>query len=96
MGVFPVANDGQQNDQPDPQQQNDGGGGDGQNPESDPAAEKFWKQMDERLDAAIARGVSKHVPRASKPGTARSGRTTLPEMIAQFMGGPFAPEKDKK
>lgn len=93
MGVFPVANDGQQQSdgQPDPQQQ-DGGGGDG-NSGTDPAAERFWAQMDERLDAAIARGVQKHVPRASKPGTARSGRTTLPEMIAQFMGGPFTPDK---
>lgn len=89
-----AADDQQQNDnQPDPQQQNSGdGGGDSG---TDAAAEKFWKQMDERLDAAIARGVQKHVPRA-KPGTQRTGRTTLPEMIAQFMGGPFAPERDKK
>lgn len=92
MGVFPVA-DQQSNDQPEPQQQNDGGDGNDQNSGADPAAEKFWKQFDERLDAAIERGVRKHVPRASKPGTQRTGRTTLPEMIAGFMGGPFTPDK---
>lgn len=49
--------------------------------------DKFWSRFDERLDAAIERGVKKHVP-TRKPGTQRTeGRTTVPQVIADFMWG---------
>jgi hypothetical protein len=65
--------------------------GEGQAPEQSDQEKSFWATFDERLDAAIERGVKKHVPRA-KPGTQRTqGRTTLPKIFADFMGGPFKP-----
>jgi hypothetical protein len=58
--------------------------------------DEFWARFDERLDAAIERGVKKHVPKRS-PGTSRTaGRLTLPQIIADAMGGPFTSESTRQ
>jgi hypothetical protein len=73
-------------------------------PEGDPpkegesAEDKFWARIDERLDAAIERGVKKHVPkRTANPSGARTaGRMTLPQIIADAIGGPFTSESTRQ
>lgn len=52
----------------------------------------FWSKMtsliDERFDAGVQRTIEKH----SKPGQSRNGgRTSVPKIIADLMGGPFKP-----
>jgi hypothetical protein len=72
-------------------------------PEGDPPAddgkaaeEKFWAKIDERLDAAIERGVKKHVPKRA-PGTSRAGgRSTFPQIFADLIGGPFESESSRQ
>lgn len=57
----------------------------------------FWQKLDERIDAGLQRGVEKFMPKKPKggePGTSRNGgRTTLPGIFADFMGGPFSRDK---
>jgi hypothetical protein len=61
------------------------------------AEDKFWARFDERLDAAIERGVTKHVPKRSPGATPRTaGRLTLPQIIADAIGGPFTSESTKQ
>lgn len=59
----------------------------GQNNEPD-AEESFWKKFDERLDEGVKRAIDTHL----KPGGQRTGRTTLPGMIADLFYGK-APQK---
>lgn len=62
-----------------------------ENPEGtdDKAEATFWAKLDERIDAAIDRGVQKY----ARPGTSRNGgRTTLPGILANIM---FGPEKSE-
>lgn len=64
----------------------------GQNTDSvdsgtDDVEAKFWTKLDQRIDAAIDRGVQKY----ARPAGQRTGRTTLPGMLANFM---FGPEKE--
>jgi hypothetical protein len=73
-------------------------------PEGDPPKEgenpedKFWARFDERLDAAIERGVKKHVPKrtANSSGPRTDGRLTLPKIVADFLGGPFESETSRQ
>jgi hypothetical protein len=65
-------------------------------PPKDDTEEKFWAKFDERLDAAIDRGVTKHVPKRTT-GTARTaGRLTLPQILADALGGPFTSETTRQ
>lgn len=48
----------------------------------------FWKRFDERLDAGVKRAIDTHL----KPGGQRTGRTTLPGVIADMFFGK-APQK---
>lgn len=43
----------------------------------------FWKKFDARLDEGVKRAVEQYVGR----GTSRSGRTTLPGLIADMFYG---------
>lgn len=67
-------------------------------PPKDDTEAKFWSQFDERLDAAIERGVKKHVPKrtANPSGPRTGGRLTLPQMIADAIGGPFTSESTRQ
>lgn len=65
---------------PDPSQ-GDKSGGD-PNPE-----ESFWKKFDERIDAAIDRKVDAYRKKAGT-GNSRTGRTTLPGILADLVFGP--------
>ena len=70
-------------DNQDPPKNNDGGNsGTDPNPE-----ESFWKKFDERIDAAIDRKVADYRKKAGT-GTSRSGRTTLPGILADLVFGP--------
>lgn len=72
-------------------------GAGGETEQKDAAAEAFFKRIDERLDAAIDRGVKRHLSRQKQTtGTARTGRTTLPGILAELMGGPFTPESKRQ
>lgn len=62
-----------------PEGQNSGGN-------TDPE-ESFWKKFDERIDGAIKRNVENYRKQA-RTGTSRSGRTTLPGILADFVFGP--------
>jgi hypothetical protein len=62
------------------------------------AETSFWAKFDERLDAAIERGVTKHVPKRSpaSSGPRTDGRLTLPKVLADFLGGPFESESSRQ
>jgi len=62
------------------------------------AEDTFWAKFDERLDAAIARGVKTHIPKrtASSSGPRTDGRLTLPKIVADFLGGPFESESARQ
>lgn len=62
------------------------------------AEDKFWARIDERLDAAIERGVKKHVPKRNptSSGARTGGRMTLPQIIADAIGGPFTSESTRQ
>lgn len=78
-----------QNSDPEPQDPPQG------DPPKDDAEEKFWAKIDERLDAAIARGVQKHIPKRA-PGTSRTeARMTAPRFLADLLGGPFTSESTR-
>lgn len=68
-------------------------------PETNDQEKAFWEKLagviDERLDAGVDRAVKKHLTRGkTEQGTKRTqGRTTLPGIVADFMGGPFARDK---
>ena len=68
----------------DPQQGNSGGEGNGPDPE-----ESFWKKLDERIDEGIKRNVESYRKNA-RSGTSRTGRTTLPGILADLVFGPAA------
>lgn len=57
-------------------------GGDG-NPEE----EAFWKKFDERIDSGIKRNIDAYRKNAPT-GTSRTGRTTLPGILANLVFGP--------
>lgn len=48
----------------------------------------FWKKFDERIDEGVKRAIDTHL----KPGTSRTGRTTLPGFFADIFYGK-APQK---
>lgn len=73
--------DSQNQGQP-PQGNSGGDGNSGENPE-----ESFWKKFDERIDAAIDRKVADYRKKAGT-GTSRTGRTTLPGILADLVFGP--------
>lgn len=53
-----------------------------------PFWEKLTKLIDDRFDAAVDRTVEKY----SKGGQSRNGgRSTIPKVLADLMGGPFKP-----
>lgn len=56
------------------------------------AAESFWAKLDERIDAGIERGIKTHIGNRDS----RTGRSTLPDMIANFMFGKPQQQGDKK
>jgi hypothetical protein len=76
-----VADQQQTNNDPEPQNQNSGGG------DSTPE-DGFWKKLadtiDERIDAGIERGLKKHRPTGAQR---TEGRTTIPGVIADIMFG---------
>lgn len=56
--------------------------------EQKPFWEKLTKLIDDRFDAAVDRTVEKY----SKGGQSRNGgRSTIPKVLADLMGGPFKP-----
>jgi hypothetical protein len=72
--------------------------GDPPKDEGKSAEDSFWAKFDERLDAAIDRGVTKHVPKRSptSSGPRTEGRLTLPKIVADFLGGPFESESARQ
>lgn len=49
--------------------------------------EKFWARLDERVDAGIERALKKY--RSQAPvGNSRTGRATLPGILADLVFGP--------
>lgn len=60
-------------------------------PETDKES-TFWKKLDERIDAGIERGISKHV----RPGTSRNGGSGTPSIPSFFADLIFGKASDKK
>lgn len=69
---------------PDPKQQNN------DPPEEDEATKSFWDRLGKLIDERIDAGVDRTLQKYSKTGQSRNGgRTSLPQMLADVMGGPF-------
>jgi hypothetical protein len=56
-------------------------------PEADPA-KSFWEEFEKRIDGVIDRRMAQF-QKSQPPGTSRTGRSTLPGILAELMGGPF-------
>jgi hypothetical protein len=65
-----------------------------QEPPADDREEKFWsklrKEISDQLDAREKKAAANQ-----PPGEQRTGRSTIFDEFAKFMGGPFAP-RDRK
>lgn len=92
--MLPVTADPKANEGGDPPKE-EGQQGDGTTQPTD-QEKAFWSKIDERIDAGIQRGVEKFFKQRKETGTSRNGgRTTLPGIIADIMGGPFARDKQE-
>jgi len=47
----------------------------------------FWKKFDERIDAGVKRNLESY-QKSRSPGSSRTGRATLPGILADFVFGP--------
>lgn len=69
---------------------NDDGKGNDETPNEE---EKYWAEHEKRTRGILDRWFEDKKKEAG-PGTSRTGgRSTIPKVLADLMGGPFAPEK---
>lgn len=71
------------------------------NPPADPPADppeggegadekKFWKKLEDTIDARFDAGVERVIQKHGKPGASRTGKLSFPEVLANTLFGPKA------
>lgn len=60
-------------------------------PEGDSADEKkFWKKLEDTIDARFDAGVERVIQKHGRPGASRTGKLSFPEVLANTLFGPKA------